>query len=105
MSQAAQPPLACNAGAFPPAERVKYTTLQQGLLSARTDTRELPGGFAFSFAGDDRAWLGLAAFVSLERRCCPFLTFTLVREGEASTLQLTGPEGTKAFLQGELGLA
>lgn len=91
--------------AFTPEQRSRHSLLAQGLLGARTATHELPEGFAFSFAGDDKTWSGLAEFVSLERRCCPFLTFTLVREGEASTLRLTGPEGTKTFLLSELSLA
>ena len=92
-------------GAFTPEQRSRHSQLAKGFFNAKTDTHELPEGFVFSCAGDDETWLGLAEFVSLERRCCPFLTFTLVREGEASTLRLTGPEGTKAFLLSELGLA
>jgi len=40
--------------------------------------------------------------LALERRCCPFLSFELHwKQGDdaAPWLRLTGPEGTKAFLE------
>jgi hypothetical protein len=37
--------------------------------------------------------------VELERRCCPFFSFTLKREVEGHVwLELTGREGVKEFL-------
>ena len=44
-----------------------------------------------------------ARFVANERRCCPFLTFTLelAPDGGPLWLRLTGPAGTRAFLEAE----
>ena len=43
-------------------------------------------------------------FVDLERRCCAFLRFELTVEpgGGPVWLELTGPPGTREFLQAEL---
>ena len=46
----------------------------------------------------------LATFIDLERRCCAFLRFRLTVEpgGGPVWLELTGPPGTREFLQAEL---
>jgi hypothetical protein len=48
--------------------------------------------------------MALADFITNERRCCPFLDFTLTVSENAKpvTLLLSGPEGTRKFLQAEL---
>jgi hypothetical protein len=45
-------------------------------------------------------------FVSNERLCCPFLEFgiTIAPANGPVWLRLTGPEGTRAFLEAELRL-
>jgi hypothetical protein len=46
----------------------------------------------------------MAEFISRERLCCPFLEFTLKvsPDDDPISLLLSGPEGTKDFLQTEL---
>lgn len=53
--------------------------------------------------GDNRVNNGYD-WISLERKCCPFLTFTVSasHENEPILLQLTGNEAAKAFLRNEL---
>jgi hypothetical protein len=43
----------------------------------------------------------LAQLITFERECCPFLRFSLRLEPANGPLwlELTGPEGTKVFLQ------
>jgi hypothetical protein len=71
----------------------------------RTAPRSVvPDGYVFTFAPD--AFDDVARFVANERRCCPFLTFDIqvAPANGPLTLQLTGPEGTRAFLVAEMGL-
>lgn len=67
--------------------------------------REVANGYEFRHAAHVSVLLLLAEFIRLERRCCPFLEFTLNVETEhgPAWLMLTGPEGVKEFLRAELG--
>ena len=53
------------------------------------------GGLKFFFE------IELAQLIVFERECCPFLRFNLSVEATNGPLwlELTGPDGTKAFLQ------
>ena len=59
--------------------------------------RELSDGYAVRFAGDDATAARLLAFITGERACCLFFTFTLVFEPRSGPiwLHLQGPEGAK----------
>lgn len=65
---------------------------------------ELPDGFAFRYPATDSWLASLAEFITLERRCCPFLTFALEVAPERGTtdLRLTGDDRVKAFLAAQL---
>ena len=96
-------PLACVPGAIPAAERASHVARAERLFGgAVRETRELPDGRAYAF--DDDAFDELARWITLERRCCPFLTFALelVPSTRALTLRLTGPAGTRALLDATL---
>jgi hypothetical protein len=63
--------------------------------------KELESGYAYQLPAES-AWIFESAeLISLERQCCPFLTFNLrIEPAEGPMwLELTGPEGTKAFLE------
>lgn len=95
-------PLACVPGAIAPGEREAHFALAAELFGAAQERREVPEGYAFRLAPE---WLERAArFVANERRCCPFLEFTLTAgPGETSVwLRLTGPRGTRELLDAEL---
>jgi hypothetical protein len=68
--------------------------------TAITGAKELEHGFSYQFSSTPERIAELATLVALEHQCCPFLKFCLVVEpGDGSIfLELTGPEGTKAFL-------
>ena len=72
-------------------------TFQGGLL----ETKELTDGYAFRFPSDGTWIAELARLIIFERECCPFLRFDLQLEPANGPLwlELTGPEGTKDFLQ------
>ena len=98
-------PLACVPGAIPADERASHFELIRHLFrEAVRERRDEPEGYAFRFA--PAAFGDVARFVANERKCCPFLRFTIeVAPGDGAVwLRLTGPEGTRAFLDAELPL-
>jgi hypothetical protein len=97
------PPLACVPGAIPARERTAHFALLQRLFGESARRREkLSDGYRYRFDGD--ALEGLTAFVMNERRCCPFLSFTLeIAPADGPILlTLTGPAGIHEFLDAEL---
>lgn len=106
MSQTTSPdaamPLACVPGAIPAAERAAHFQLVRHLFSAEVrERRVIDGGYAFRF--DAAAFDDIARWITNERRCCPFLTFgvEVSRAGGPVWVRLTGPEGTRVFLDAE----
>jgi hypothetical protein len=71
-------------------------TFQEALL----ETKELDDGYAYRFPSGAN-FAELAQLITFERECCPFLRFNLRLEPANGPLwlELTGPEGTKVFLQ------
>ena len=95
--------LACDPGAIPPGARGAHARLIAALFHDRRTVRtHLPGGLAYSF-GVARL-TEVARFIDNERRCCPFLDFTLRLPAGATlvSLEITGPPGTRTFLDLEL---
>ena len=47
----------------------------------------------------------LAEWISLERRCCPFLEFALEwKRDDSVSVRLTGEAGVKQFIAAEMGI-
>lgn len=98
------PPLACVPGAIPAAERAAHFALAAHLFrEAARERRALSNGYAYRFEAD--ALEQVARFAANERKCCPFLAFTieLAPDGGPLWLRLSGPEGTREFLDAEIG--
>jgi hypothetical protein len=100
-----KPVLACNMKAISSTERVRYNTLMKGIKNAVRQQKELADGYAWELDGRKAAMPDVAEWMSMERRCCPFLTLQLEALGDGAdfTVKLLGPEGVKAFLQSEFG--
>ena len=101
----AGPALACVVGAIPAGERAGHFALLRKLFGVAVRERSaLADGYAFRF--DAHAFSDVARFVENERLCCPFLTFVieLSQDGGPLWLRLTGPAGTREFLEAELSL-
>jgi len=100
---APHPPLACVPGAIPASERDAHFALLRQIFGEQVrERRRLADGYAFRFDAD--TFDEIARFAANERRCCPFLAFTLElapNEGPI-WLRLTGPAGTHAFLDAEI---
>ena len=89
-----------------PELRKRKETVIAGLKARLIEKRELKDGYAFKFTGDDNMVDQLMEFIKSERQCCGFFTFTLTVSGDKSEawLALTGPVGTKLFIESEVGL-
>jgi hypothetical protein len=89
------------------AERQQRRTQVLDRVASRVqETRPLDDGYALRFQADDAALTELMQLIQLERQCCAFLRFRLTVEpgGGPVWLELTGPGGTKSFLESALGL-
>jgi hypothetical protein len=101
-----EPPVACRLGALDATQRQRQKTLLDKVRGAALEIRELPDGFTVRFPADPALFVQLAEWIGLERRCCPFLRFTLEwKTDEAVFLRLTGPPGVKELIASELKVA
>ena len=96
--------LACNLDVCTPAEHENHFQAAAKLYKSIQDIQETENGYKFRFPNTSESIMRLAEFISNERVCCPFLEFTLnVAPNDAPiSLLLSGPDGTKKFLQEEL---
>lgn len=101
-----QSPIACQLNALSNDERMRRSELASGFSKSIQEVQELPNGFAIRFSADARDWMRAAEFVALERRCCPFLAFSLEAQEEDGPfwIRITGRDGVKAFIAAELGI-
>lgn len=96
--------LACNLSALSRAERDRRRELSDVLAAAVVHRSETPSGYTFSFRLDDISLADTAAWIGLERKCCPFFRFHLETDGEhpVFTLTLDGGEGVKTLVEFDL---
>jgi hypothetical protein len=96
--------LACQLDVFDDAERRRYQALRERLGERRLGTRELPDGMAVLYPAEPALFLDVAEWITLERRCCPFLSFALefAADPPSIRLRLVGGEDVKRFLQSQL---
>ena len=99
-------PIACVSSAIPREARAAHFSLAKHLFTELAEAREpLTEGYAFRFLPD--AITLIAQFVDNERRCCPFMQFeiSVLPVSGCVWLRMSGPEGTRAVLDAELGLS
>ena len=97
--------LVCVPNAIAWADRAAHFALAKELFCERAQERAvLDNGYAFQFAPD--ALEKVNRFIANERKCCPFMSFELTIAADSAPLwlRMTGPEGTRAVLDAELGL-
>lgn len=95
--------IACVPGAIPQSERTAHFALLTKLFTSTSRAKsEIPNGYAYRF--DASAFDDLARWITNERRCCPFLAFSLelAPDDGPITLRLTGPDGSRELLDAEL---
>jgi hypothetical protein len=70
-------------------------------LAAHAETREpLPDGYRLAFVASSETLSAILRTIDAERQCCRFLTFTVTvnADGGVVTVDLSGPSGTREFL-------
>ena len=98
-------PFACDLTAIPPEDRARHRELTRYLVTEAAEAIDETGkGLVLRFSSDELE--AVAEFLGYERRCCPFVDFSLrVPSGQQSVLlELSGPDGVTEFLRAELGL-
>ena len=94
-------PLACVPSAIPESERAAHFELLARIGAKSRDKRKVSEGYAYRLDSED--FDDLVRWIANERRCCPFLRFTVDLEPDAGPIwvRLTGPLGTQEFLDVE----
>jgi hypothetical protein len=97
-------PIACVPSALTAAERKRSAELRRELAEKVAETREETDGYSFRYPAEKATLALVGEWMTYERLCCPFLTFTLEwKRGRGQPwLRISGPEGTKAFLAAEM---
>ena len=92
-------PIACNLNDAEFQQR--RADLLNTFRGALLETRDLADGYAYRFPSEANWISQMAQLITFERECCPFLRFNLRLEPANGPLwlELTGPEGTREFLQ------
>lgn len=75
--------------------------LLPGVVARATDRIPLPDGVCWTFPSTAGLVTALGRVIDRERQCCPFLRFLVRIDAEAGcvSLEVTGPPGTRAFLE------
>lgn len=101
-----EPVFACDLSALTPGQRGRHSELARRWHQEVQALEELPDGYALVFEPTAERALELAEWMTLERRCCPFLHLAveLAPFQGPLTLRLTGAPGVKPLLTHELDL-
>lgn len=91
-------PIACTLTA--PELQQRRSGLLRRFQEAVVEVRELGDGYAYRLPSDETWIMEVVQLITLERQCCPFMTFNLRLEPNNGPmwLELVGPDGTKNFL-------
>jgi hypothetical protein len=94
-------PIACDLSALSSEQRAREQALLGEFRAVFQDPQETDRGFIVVIPDDPTFLLRLVEFLSLERLCCPFLTFDLSIPAERRplTLHIHGQPGVKSFLR------
>ena len=94
---------ACNLNAISVADSPRYNELGKRLRTTMMKPTETLDGYRFRLDYDKMSLREVAEWISMERLCCPFLTFQLETSGteDEFSLRLGGPFGVKGLLQAE----
>jgi hypothetical protein len=94
-------PIACQAHALSPDERITQKRLWSHLAATASEIKEHDTGYSLRFAAG-AALSELALLMLIEARCCPFLNIRVEYAPEGSKITFFGPEPTKAILRSQL---
>jgi hypothetical protein len=99
----AAPVFACNLKAISVADRRRYNELVKRVRAAIRERSEISNGYDFKLDSQTVTLPEAAEWISMERKCCPFLRLQLSASGNQThwVLTLTGPAGVKPLLAAE----
>ena len=97
-------PIACDLTVLSAGQGERRRVLAREIHSAIDGCRELVDGYALRLAQNRASVEELHEWIALEGKCCPFLKFALVVDGEEFWLHITGGTGVKEFLKVEIGI-
>lgn len=99
-----QPSIACDPNAINKKERTEHNRNAEYVLASVTRIQELNDGYALQLPLSTDMIRNAAAFIALERLCCPFFHFSLEVEPNQGGLwmQLIGDEKVKQYLADNL---
>ena len=104
-SQWAMEPLPAACTVPPDLLRARREGVLADLLRSSAAHETVADGIRFHFPARSDTLSTLARVVDAERQCCRFLRFSITVEpdGGPITFELTGPQGTREFLEELLG--
>ncbi len=70
-------PIACVLEALDSDQRQRHQRLVGELRKAVIGAKELSDGFALQLRDDEATWMNTSEFITLERRICPILGYSL----------------------------
>ena len=93
-------PIACSLEAAALARR--QSDLRAGVLSEAEAVEPLPNGYRWRFPYAANLLARLGPMIDAERHCCRFLEFSVTASADCGsmTMEVTGPAGTREFLEG-----
>jgi hypothetical protein len=102
-SQSSNPPFACNINGMTKEQRERYGVLVKALDIKNRHLQELSDGFRFELPQASTSIVDAAEWISYERLCCPFFSFSLELDtgDDKVHLSLRGPDGIKPFIRAE----
>ena len=88
-----------------PELRHRKETIIKELKEAAMERKETANGFSYAFTASDEMLDKLVDFVKTERQCCDFFDFDIrIGNDNSALLEISGPEGAKAFIVSELNM-
>jgi hypothetical protein len=93
--------IACDVSALTPEQRDRWMIVGRQMYAAAEEIQDLPNGYALRLPSTSEMLMIIAEDLTMERLCCPFLTFTLELTPHQGVfwLRMTGNEEAKAFLK------
>ncbi len=86
--------------ALSPAESQRYDVLRRSVLDAVGDVKSTVIGFRLR-VGESVSAGSIAEWMTLEHRCCPFLTLQLALKSDGIWIEMGGSAVIKDFLKDE----
>ncbi len=100
------PPIACRPQALSKEDRNRQRALLEYVRSKVKQVVNVENGVALLLPTDAKLFRDVSEWVGLERRCCPFIAFTLEwKRDDTITVQLSGGPGVQEAVAAEMGLS